>query len=61
MVDNLVLEVRASNHPALTLYRRLEFVEIGRRTGYYQNPAEDALLMRLDLGSCQEGFGNQAL
>jgi ribosomal-protein-alanine N-acetyltransferase len=43
----LILEARASNQPALALYRRLGFVETGRRTRYYQSPAEDALLMRL--------------
>jgi ribosomal-protein-alanine N-acetyltransferase len=31
----MVLEVRAGNRPALALYGRLGFVEIGRRRGYY--------------------------
>jgi ribosomal-protein-alanine N-acetyltransferase len=44
-----ILEVRASNQPALALYRRLGFLETGRRTRYYQSPVEDAVLMRLQL------------
>jgi ribosomal-protein-alanine N-acetyltransferase len=43
------LEVRASNHAARALYARLGFVEAGRRRGYYREPDEDALLLRLNL------------
>ena len=42
----LTLEVRASNTPAQALYEKLGFVEIGRRPRYYQNPKEDALILR---------------
>jgi ribosomal-protein-alanine N-acetyltransferase len=49
LVTEVLLEVRASNHPALGLYRRLRFVETGRRTRYYRDPVEDAVLMRLRL------------
>ena len=52
-VREVILEVRASNLPALGLYRRLGFVETGRRPRYYQAPAEDAVLMRLGLGSLE--------
>jgi ribosomal-protein-alanine acetyltransferase len=55
-VTEVILEVRASNLPALGLYRRLGFVETGRRSRYYQAPAEDAVLMRLGL----EGFEPEA-
>jgi ribosomal-protein-alanine N-acetyltransferase len=48
-VQEVVLEVRASNLPACALYRKLGFVESGRRKDYYQIPVEDALLMRLGL------------
>ena len=43
-----LLEVRASNGVAKTLYSRLGFWEYGIRTGYYMNPDEDAILMRLE-------------
>ena len=42
----LILEVRVSNTPAITLYEKLGFVEIGRRKNYYRNPKEDALILR---------------
>ncbi len=45
----LELEVRASSHGALALYRSLGFIEQGRRPGYYRNPSEDALLMAASL------------
>ena len=44
----LTLEVRASNTPAQAMYEKLGFAEIGRRPWYYQNPKEDALIMRKD-------------
>ena len=42
----LTLEVRASNAPAIALYEKMGFVEVGRRKNYYRNPREDALIMR---------------
>ena len=42
----LTLEVRASNAPAIHLYEKLAFSQIGRRPGYYRNPREDALILR---------------
>jgi ribosomal-protein-alanine N-acetyltransferase len=47
---DLLLELRASNLPALAFYRSLGFTEAGRRPRYYHDPIEDALLMRLRLG-----------
>ncbi|WP_294947387.1 ribosomal protein S18-alanine N-acetyltransferase [Sulfurivirga sp.] len=44
----MFLEVRASNTPAIRLYQRAGFNEIGLRPGYYRNPdgsREDAVLM----------------
>ncbi|MGM9588746.1 MAG: ribosomal protein S18-alanine N-acetyltransferase [Faecousia sp.] len=42
----LTLEVRSSNAPAISLYEKLGFSEIGRRKNYYRNPREDALILR---------------
>ena len=42
----LTLEVRASNAPALSLYEKLGFRLVGRRPKYYQNPREDAFILR---------------
>ena len=46
----LTLEVRASNKPAIALYLRYGFAQVGRRKNYYDNPREDALIMTLELG-----------
>jgi len=45
----IILEVRPSNQPALDFYRRMGLLVSGHRTRYYQNPEEDAILMRLSL------------
>ena len=42
----LALEVRASNTPAIDLYKKFGFQQVGRRPNYYRNPREDALIMR---------------
>jgi len=42
----LTLEVRASNAPAIALYEKLGFGQVGRRKNYYRNPREDALILR---------------
>ena len=42
----LTLEVRASNENAISLYKKLDFQEVGRRKNYYRNPREDALILR---------------
>jgi [ribosomal protein S18]-alanine N-acetyltransferase len=46
----LELEVRVGSAGAIALYTGLGFVASGRRGWYYREPAEDALMMRLDLG-----------
>ena len=43
--DKLYLEVRESNSAARKLYASRDFVEIGRRKGYYRSPVEDALIL----------------
>jgi [ribosomal protein S18]-alanine N-acetyltransferase len=42
------LEVRESNHAARSLYEKWAFSEIGRRKMYYQDPAEDALILKFN-------------
>lgn len=44
----LTLEVRASNAPAIALYEKLGFRQVGRRKDYYREPKEDALLLTRD-------------
>jgi len=48
-VREVMLEVREANRSAQAFYRFLGFSEEGRRPGYYSNPVEDAVLMRLGL------------
>jgi ribosomal-protein-alanine N-acetyltransferase len=45
-VVSVYLEVRASNEGAKALYAAKGFREVGRRRGYYQRPAEDALVLQ---------------
>jgi len=40
----LTLEVRTSNTPAINLYKKYDFIEVGLRKKYYEN-TEDAILM----------------
>ncbi|WP_298456249.1 ribosomal protein S18-alanine N-acetyltransferase [uncultured Cellulomonas sp.] len=57
---SVLLEVRVDNAPALALYRRVGFTELGRRRGYYQPENVDAFTMRLDLapsGSTPDAAG----
>lgn len=48
-IDELFLEVRASNSGAIALYRTLSFEQVGRRPNYYLDPREDALILRKEL------------
>jgi len=43
------LEVRAGSAGAIALYLGLGFVAEGRRSGYYREPTDDGVLMRLKL------------
>ena len=47
-ISSIFLEVRQNNDNAIGLYKKLGFVEIGRRKKYYQNTF-DALVMKLSL------------
>jgi len=50
-VRTVFLEVDEDNRPALRLYRRARFAEVGRREGYYPQPqgAAAALVLRREL------------
>lgn len=48
-IRHLLLEVRVSNEPAISLYEKLGFEQIGRRPNYYFHPKEDALILRKEL------------
>jgi ribosomal-protein-alanine N-acetyltransferase len=49
-LNNAYLEVRAANQAALNLYAKLGFEQTGLRKNYYNNPPEDAVLLRKKLG-----------
>lgn len=45
-IEQIFLEVRCSNTPAIRLYEKAGFEEIGVRRNFYDLPREDAKLMR---------------
>jgi len=47
----ITLEVRRSNVPAISLYLRSGFRQVGVRKGYYSDNGEDAVLMDRDLSA----------
>ena len=51
----LRLEVRASNGRAREFYEAFGFARVGMRRGYYADPVEDAVLMRIELGCGETG------
>ena len=44
-LEQIALEVRASNEAAIGLYEKAGFFVAGKRKNFYKNPAEDALVM----------------
>ena len=48
-VEKITLEVRASNEPAIRLYEKLGYSQVGTRKNYYEKPREDALIMQKQL------------
>ena len=60
--EQVFLEVRVSNAPAITLYRSEAFAAVARRKAYYppspiDGTREDALVMRLELDPIPDALG----
>ena len=45
----IFLEVRASNAPAISLYKKQDFEELGIRKKFYEHPVEDAIIMKVGI------------
>ena len=54
-VRRVFLEVRESNLGAIAFYESLGFRRVGRRQGYYQQPAEAALILEHSTNNPQLG------
>ncbi|KUO78689.1 MAG: ribosomal-protein-alanine acetyltransferase [Desulfosporosinus sp. BRH_c37] len=50
-MERMTLEVRVSNSPAQSLYKRLGFAIAGVRKEYYADTREDAMIMWAELGT----------
>lgn len=48
-VENVFLDVRASNATAISFYGNCRFEKIAVRKHFYRDPVEDAIIMRLKL------------
>lgn len=44
-MDFITLEVRQSNIPAINLYTKMGFENVGVRPNFYSNPTENAIIM----------------
>lgn len=44
-LEFISLEVRVSNHAAISLYEKFGFERVGLRRRFYENPQEDAIIM----------------
>ena len=51
-VSQMLLEVRVSNEAAISLYKKMNFEELGIRKRFYEHPVEDAYIMRCTLLPC---------
>ena len=50
-IDTVVLEVRSKNAPALALYHKLGFEQLGLRKNFYSFPQDDAVVMEMLLNN----------
>ena len=47
--ESILLEVRVSNEPAISLYKKQGFEELGIRKKFYEHPVEDAIIMKVGI------------
>ncbi|MDE5764637.1 MAG: ribosomal protein S18-alanine N-acetyltransferase [Ruminococcus sp.] len=48
-ISEIFLEVRESNFPAVSLYKKCGFENLHTRRNFYDNPVENAIVMRKEL------------
>lgn len=48
-IKYLILECRVSNSPADFLYKKSGFINLGIRRNFYENPIEDAIIMKKEI------------
>ncbi len=53
-VTSVLLEVRESNLAARRLYEKVGFNQQGRRSNYYRDPEEDALLLSFSITNLRQ-------
>jgi ribosomal-protein-alanine N-acetyltransferase len=56
-LSHMTLEVRINNHVAINLYKKSGFIDAGRRPGYYDDGATDAMVMWLHRKSSEAADG----
>jgi ribosomal protein S18 acetylase RimI-like enzyme len=39
----------------MALYEKLDFIRVGMRKGYYREPSDDAVVMRVEFSSRRRG------
>ena len=44
-IKTISLEVRPSNAPAIALYEKFGYKQVGRRKNFYSHPTEDGLIL----------------
>ncbi|MCL2063649.1 MAG: ribosomal protein S18-alanine N-acetyltransferase [Candidatus Cloacimonetes bacterium] len=47
--DKYFLDVRESNHQAISLYKKIGFKPLYNRKAYYENPTEDSVVMGFEI------------
>ena len=48
---DIFLEVRKSNEKAINFYKKNDFKQISIRKGYYSDPTEDAIIMKMEVNN----------